>query len=719
MPAASMTFTTQILTGLFAGVLAGIFLGDLAAPMNTLGEVYIGLLQMTVLPYIVVSLIANLGRISWAESRGLILAAVAVLLGMLSIGMSVLFFVPAAFPAWETATFFSDALVAAREPIDFVALYVPANPFASLAGNVVPAAVLFSILLGIGISGISGKEGLIRGLDVLADGLNQVNKLIIKITPAGVFAIAAGTAGTISLEEVSRLQAYLITYTVLVVILTVVVLPMLVGALTPFRMRDVLALPKDTLIMIFATGKIIVLMPQLIENLKGLFARYDRLDDDVENNAGVLLPLAYPFPNLGTYVILMFIPFAAWYIGRNLDLGELLVLQGASLLSAFVAPIIGIPFLLDLLRLPSDLIDLFTVSTVYTDRIRVVLGGMHLFALGTIVLAIRQGSFRVNWQKLTTAMVVGIAAILLSLFAVRAYLGYAYTGSYQGDQALIQMRWMDRTVAVEHFRDRLPPADRTGGDRLARISNRGTLRVGYLPDALPFAFTNSAGEVVGFDIELAHDLATDLDVSLELVRLQIDAIDEHFESGRVDIVMSGLAMTPDRLRRWRFGGSPIDLNLGFLVPDHERNRFAELSQLQRRAGLRLGVVQVDPAFERRLALILPQATIEQIDSPRAFLRGQATELDAVVYSAEGGSAWTLIYPEYSIVVPQPNAIQLPAGYPVPADDERWARYVEEWILLKQKDGTVSALFDHWIRGLGAEDTAPRWSIVRNVLGWVD
>ncbi|MEM8767021.1 MAG: cation:dicarboxylase symporter family transporter [Pseudomonadota bacterium] len=714
-----MTFTSQILTGLFLGIAAGIFLGELAAPMNTVGEIYIGLLQMTVLPYIVLSLVANLGRISWAESRGLIIAALAVLLGLLAIGMSVLFLVPMAFPAWETATFFSDELVAAPVAIDLVALYVPANPFAALAENVVPSAVLFSILLGVGLSGISGTEGLLRGLDALAEGLNQVNKLIIKLTPLGVFAIASGTAGTISLDEVSRLQAYLITYTVLVAILTVVVLPMIVGALTPFRFRDVLGVPKDTLIMIFATGKIIVLMPQLIDNLKSLFARYDRLDEETEQNASVLLPLAYPFPNLGTYVILMFIPFAAWYIGRGLDLGELLVLQGASLLSAFVAPIIGIPFLLDLLRLPSDLIDLFTVSTVYTDRIRVVLGGMHLFALGILVLSIRQGSFRVDWQRLGTAIAIGIAAVLLSLLAIRSYLGYAYGDSYTGDRALIEMRWMDRTVPVTQYRENPPPVFQGEVDRLARIADRGTVRVGYLPDALPFAFTNANSEVVGFDIELAHDLATDLGVGLELVRLEVDVIDDYFANGRVDIVMSGLAMTPDRLRRWRFGGSPIDLNLGFLVPDHARRDFADLINLQRRSELRLGVVQFDPAFERRLTLLLPNATIEAIPSPRPFLRGERPELDAVVYSAEGGSAWTLIYPEYSVIVPQPNTIQLPAGYPVPVDDERWARYVEQWVLLKQKDGTVNALFDHWIRGRGAESTEPRWSVVRNVLGWVD
>jgi ABC-type amino acid transport substrate-binding protein len=45
---------------------------------------------------------------------------------------------------------------------------------------------------------------------------------------------------------------------------------------------------------------------------------------------------------------------------------------------------------------------------------------------------------------------------------------------------------------------------------LDSIRARGQLRVGYLPNALPFAFFNEQRELVGYDIELAHQLANDL-----------------------------------------------------------------------------------------------------------------------------------------------------------------------------------------------------------------
>ncbi len=714
-----MSFTAQILSGLTLGVLTGVFLGELAAPFTVAGDVFIGLLQMTVLPYIVLSLVANLGRISWSESRGLLLAGLAVLGVLLLLGGGVLLLTPLAFPPWETASFFSNSLLQSAAPLDLVALYVPANPFAALAGNVVPAAVLFSILLGVAISGVPGNAGLLSGLDVLIDALNRINKMVIRLTPYGVLTIAAGTAGTISIEEMTRLQGYLIAYTALVIVLTVLVLPLLVTAVTPFRYRDLIGIPKDSLITIFAAAKIIVLMPQLIENVKELFRRYDLEDDEVDSGAQILLPLAYPFPNLGTYVILMFVGFAAWYMGRSLDVGDQLTLQLISLPSSFVAPIIGIPFLLDAMRIPADVMELFVISTVYTDRIRVVLGAMHLLTLTIVVLAIRRGVFVVKPRRLMIIAGIALLGIVGALLGVRAYLAYAVSGTYQGDAALVQMGWMDRTVDATVYLDDLPPVSgAASGDRLARIRERGTLRVGFVPESLPFAFVNESSEATGFDMELAHDLAGDLGVGLEVVRIDLDRVDAALELGHVDIVMSGLAVTPERSRRWRFSASPLDLTMALLVADHRRKEFASFTALDD-AALALGVVQSDPAFMRQLQLGLPTSELVQVRSPRGFLRGNRPDLDAVVYSAEGGSAWTLIYPEYTVVVPESSRTLVPAAYPLPRDDESWARYVNLWITLKKKDGTVARLFDHWIRGGGAASDEPRWSVVRNVLGWVD
>jgi ABC-type amino acid transport substrate-binding protein len=71
------------------------------------------------------------------------------------------------------------------------------------------------------------------------------------------------------------------------------------------------------------------------------------------------------------------------------------------------------------------------------------------------------------------------------------------------------------------------------------------------------------------------------------------------------------------------------------------------------------------------------------------------------------------------VVPEPDIVKIPLAYPVARGDEHWAHFVNTWIDLKRRDGTIDALYGHWILGKRATKGQPRWSIMRNVLHWVE
>ena len=76
---------------------------------------------------------------------------------------------PLSFPHWESAAFFSSSIVEIPQKVDFLSLYIPSNPFYSLANNVVPAVVLFSILFGIALMGlmlfsVAGRPEILRDL---------------------------------------------------------------------------------------------------------------------------------------------------------------------------------------------------------------------------------------------------------------------------------------------------------------------------------------------------------------------------------------------------------------------------------------------------------------------------------------------------------------------------------------------------------------------------
>jgi ABC-type amino acid transport substrate-binding protein len=79
----------------------------------------------------------------------------------------------------------------------------------------------------------------------------------------------------------------------------------------------------------------------------------------------------------------------------------------------------------------------------------------------------------------------------------------------------------------------------------------------------------------------------------------------------------------------------------------------------------------------------------------------------MVFSAERGSAWTLAYPQYSVVVPQPDVVRVPVAFPMRAGDERLREFVNHWIEICRRNGTLDRLYDHWILGRSPEADSRR------------
>jgi Na+/H+-dicarboxylate symporter len=92
-----------------------------------------------------------------------------------------------------------------------LALFIPANPFQSLAQNAVPAVVLFSMLFGSACIGYKDHKSLLNNFSHITKILLRVNSFVVMLTPIGVFGIAASAAGTLSLNEFGRVQAYVLT----------------------------------------------------------------------------------------------------------------------------------------------------------------------------------------------------------------------------------------------------------------------------------------------------------------------------------------------------------------------------------------------------------------------------------------------------------------------------------------------------------------------------
>ena len=102
--------SAQVFIALGLGLGAGLFFGELMVVVEPIGDIFIGLLQMAVWPYIVVSLIGGLGRLSYKQATSLSLRGGALLLLFWGIALLAVLAVSATFPRWTSATFFTTSL---------------------------------------------------------------------------------------------------------------------------------------------------------------------------------------------------------------------------------------------------------------------------------------------------------------------------------------------------------------------------------------------------------------------------------------------------------------------------------------------------------------------------------------------------------------------------------------------------------------------------------
>jgi len=305
------SLSTLTFLGLLAGIACGILFGEYCAPLERVGDAFVGLLRMTVLPFIVVSTIANLGKLSRNRSRRLAAVGGSVLVGLWAIGLCTVAALSMSFPEWKAGSFFSIARIEPPPEIDFLEIFIPSNIFRSLSENHVPGVILLCACLGLALGHMRKRRILVAQLDVLSQALIKVSAAVTRLSPLGVFAIAASTAGTVTLDEVGRLQAYLLAYAVGSVLIGALIMPLLITSFTPLRYRDVLLVGKTAVVTVFATGKLIIVLPLLVSETERLFGELEKGNDKQSDpNIEVLYPLGYAFPHVGKLLALVFIPFS-------------------------------------------------------------------------------------------------------------------------------------------------------------------------------------------------------------------------------------------------------------------------------------------------------------------------------------------------------------------------------------------------------------------------
>ena len=480
---------------------------------------------------------------------------------------------------------------------------------------------------------------------------------------------------------------------------------------------------RTALITAFATGNLFVVLAVLMENCRQLFREYGLEKEETDFYIGILVPVSFNFPNIGKLLMLVFIPFAGWYSGNDMASSDYPTFVIAGLLSFFGGVDVAMPFMLDLMQIPVDLYQLYLVTGVVNGRSATLLAAMNLIVFTTLATAILTGTYRLNRKRLLSYVSISLVLLIGMLAGLRLHFQYNIEYEYAADRAFEEMHLLDQPVKSRDvvYSKVTPEPPAPGQSGLERIRQRGFLRVGYLPDSLPYAYRNREAAIVGFDAEMAHDLARNLGVELEFVRLDRKSYLDQLQAGYSDILMSAIPVTPHAAGRVSFSQPHSNETIAFIVKDHRRDDFRNWDLIRNMEKLRVGLV-MEPFddldyYENEVRQHLNNASIQPLESPRTFFREHTDSLDALIHTAEGGGAWTVLYPDFTVVIPKPTLLSVPLAYAVAKQNKDLLDFVNAWISLKKGDGMIKRFFNHWILGQGAAAREPRWSVLRNVLGW--
>ncbi|NTS77651.1 cation:dicarboxylase symporter family transporter [Catenovulum sp. SM1970] len=718
-----LSMSSIVLIAFGLGIVAGLFFGETVAWMGVIGDAFIKLLQMTIIPFIIVSLITSLGRLSFEQAKSLGANVGKLMLIIWGLGLLAIYTIKFTFPEWQAGAFFSLTVLEDPQKVNLLDLYIPANPFYSLSNSYIPAIVVFCVATGIALISIDNKESLLTPLDLLGSAFNKVTAAIVKLMPLGIFAMTAATAGTMELAEFQRLQVYFIGHIVMTIILTFFVLPAVVAIITPFKYQDIVGIAKDAMITAFAAGNIFIILPILIERTKELYAKYDIASKDTDNYANIIIPVVFSFPNLGKLLTVVFVLFAAWFSGQDVDLITYLPMAFNGLISLFGSVYLTIPMLLDDLELPTDLFQLYVVSSLFTSRFTSLLAAMNIFILAVGGVAMLAGIAKISKAKLIFYSVltpivfgasIGVSAIFLSGIVNTEYKMDSVVANMKSSQVLPEIvskyNWLP--VPTDQVTEKDKPRS------LADIKTSKVLRIGYNPTQVPFSYFNAKQELVGFDIDLVNRLAQELEVSLEFIPFMNIDVEKAMNQGKVDIAISGLQMTSERIQHYAFTNPVLNLHYSLVVKDHRVDEFESREVIQKQDVIRIATVG-EYEIQRELKQRYPNLKFEVIDSDNQFFTDKTDKWDGLLISLEAGKAWSMLHPEYTTLFNSKELKSYPSAYAVAKHNYELLNFMNAWLALQKSSGELDKHYNYWILGENAVPKTPRWSIIKDVLGWVE
>ena len=718
-----MSLSNLVIIGMILGIVCGLLFGDRCQKLNIIANTYVTLLLMCVLPYVVITLIYSIGKLNMQEAKTITVKGGLITLVFWSIAIFFVLLMPMTFPKWNASKFFSQSLIESPEQISFIKLYLTDNPFHAMAEGLVPAVVLFCICVGVALITLPDKQVIIRDMEIFGRALEKVTAAMVKLAPIGTFAMTAVAAGSMTIEEIGRIQVYFISFIAAALLMTFCIFPLIISTFTPYTYRDIFRVSKDTLIIAFTTSNLFILLPLIAQDIKTLMKKHNVYTEDRNTLNDIIIPICYIFPCTGKLLTILFITFAAWYDGVTIEISQYPEFILTSLLSFIGSANYAIPFLLNHYHISADMFDIYLMAGVVNGKFATLLASIYLLGFTLIATAWITGFLVVDKKKIIKNMTIIVLSTVATLFLTKLVLELTPNDNNAVRTMLASMKVSD-PVKTEVVIDYPQPSmmdsiftPKPGQNRLDVIKERGVLRVGYNPNARPFTYFNQKKQLVGFDVAMANMLARDLQCKLKFVPIRYDNIGKGLDAGVIDIAMAGISKTVDRITQLDFTNSYMTVTLAFVAKDYNIKRYRETAAIRKMKGLKVAVLK-GSAYKEEIENLSKDKNFFDfidLDSVDDFYHDEV-KADVLLTTAEQGAAYCMLYPKFEVVVPKPNIHKNTFAYVIAKNDLEFSKYLNEWLAIKQEQGIIKKLKLYWIYGRNLNYKKPRWNMMDDLFG---
>lgn len=334
----------QIFIGMGLGILFAIILPDYAMMIAPVGDIFMRLLKMIIVPLILTSIITGVAGIGDSRSLGrlgaktfayyMTTSLLAITVGLLAVN---LIQPGAGVHIPQDQAFDPSQLESAGSVSDILMRIIPVNPFGSAASGDILGIIFFSILFGFSITKLPKKysETLLGFFQAAFQGMMVLTQMIIKLAPIGVFGLMSRAVSSMGGSLFAAVGLYMLTIATGLLIHFLIVLPILFYLTTRRNPLDHYRAMLSVMAMAFSTSSSSATLPV---NL-----------DAVEKNAGVsnkvtsfVLPMGATINMDGTALYeCAGVLFIAQALGIPLDFGQQLIVVITALLASIGAA--GVP----------------------------------------------------------------------------------------------------------------------------------------------------------------------------------------------------------------------------------------------------------------------------------------------------------------------------------------------------------------------------------------